>query len=909
MRRITIFLLAVMLVLTSINPLCTAAKTVNGDTETASKAAVLTELGILNGYTAEADVTKSMVDAAVRKVIGTDTVSIKFFGSDYRDSTITAVQTSAIMLDIAGYTSYIKALLGSYSDNTIYGYAKKTGVLSGVSAKAGDSLKMADFAAMLYNTMFDVDLMEAVGWSGVVEYNIREDMTVAYKYMSLLTVEGVVYGSGKLNMTTAGELNDENIRIDNIEYTYKKIDDPETVVGRYVKAYMNEDAGNRIMALRILEKKNNVLELESDDISLDSITEREIPYYNASDREMTAKLSATVNVIYNGELVPFFAREDLKADDAYYTLIDSNDDNVYDTVIINKYTPILVWRASNGKVSYTVVDYSNNTYNFDDFFRDGYPFLEENGDTASWRDVGQYDILSLRQTKTGEYNRIIHNIKKVNGTYKKSRSDMKYVTIGDTEYKTTKEFRTNSLMISKVAVGDEVSAFFDAFGRLVGAIPYSDSEEYAAIMNFSKGGDLGGYKIKYLAESGKVVIGTIPSSFTLNGSKITADVAVGNKSNLLFNSDGSVKEQVVKIKSNIEGKIKSIKTADESKMGLSEYGNEDFTLNIDSTSASMNVATVNGTTVADGKFLFDTDTMNFIVVRDSDERCEVSTGKPNEHFKGKLYNIDSDYHVGISVRYVNEENLNREWVNVNSTVYVVENTGVIAHPHKEGELAYAVYAWNNDGMGNIEKRTLICEDGDYTMNTNLYNCMAWVYGNNRGSSGGPLKDALKKEVEDVWKTTKWSELPPGSVISVNQNNGIVINFTIQYLGGSDTVFEAIEDNTINGAVMVGDWGYGVTKTMFKGPALHSYGVVQQVNRFGIVVNNHLPSETEGGAAAFPVADWNRTIPLSANKTIYIFDKNARDESITLATTADIETGDKVYMRHLIGTADMIVVYR
>ncbi len=909
MRRITIFLLAVMLVLTSINPLCTAAKTVNGDTETASKAAVLTELGILNGYTAEADVTKSMVDAAVRKVIGTDTVSIKFFGSDYHDSTITAVQTSAIMLDIAGYTSYIKALLGSYSDNTIYGYAKKIGVLSGVSAKAGDSLKMADFAAMLYNTMFDVDLMEAVGWSGVVEYNIREEMTVAYKYMGLLTVEGVVYGAGKLNMTTAGELNDENIRIDNIEYTYKKIDDPETIVGRYVKAYMNEDAGNRIMALRILEKKNNVLELESDDISLDSITEREIPYYNASDREMKAKLSATVNVIYNGELVPFFAREDLKADDAYYTLIDSNDDNVYDTVIINKYTPILVWRASNGKVSYTVVDYNNNTYNFDDFFRDGYPFLEESGDTASWRDVGQYDILSLRQTKTGEYNRIIHNIKKVNGTYKKSRSDMKYVTIGDTEYKTTKEFRTNSLMISKVAVGDEVSAFFDAFGRIVGAIPYSDSEEYAAIMNFSKGGDLGGYKIKYLSESGKVVIGAIPSSFTLNGSKVTADAVIGNKSNLLFSSDGSVKEQVVKIKSNAEGKIKSIKTADESKLGLSEYGNEDFTLNIDSTSASMNVATVNGTAVVDSKFLFDTDTMNFIVVRDSDERCEVSTGKPNEHFKGKLYNIDSDYHVGISVRYVNEENLNREWVNVNSTVYVVENTGVIAHPHKEGELAYAVYAWNNDGMGNIEKRTLICEDGDYTMNTNLYNCMAWVYGNNRGSSGGPLKDALKKEVEEKWKTTKWSELPPGSVISVNQNNGIVINFTIQYLGGSDTVFEAIEDNTINGAVMVGDWGYGVTKTMFMGPALHSYGVVQQVNRFGIVVNNHLPSETEGGAAAFPVADWNRTIPLSANKTIYIFDKNARDESITLATTADIETGDKVYMRHLIGTADMIVVYR
>lgn len=912
MKRITGIILAFMLVFTCIGPFDAIAEDGGAaaaavSPEAAEKAAVLTELGIIKGYSADADVTKTVVDSALKNITGTNAVSLKFLGEDFKDSGMTALQAAAIMLELDGYTNYVQATFGVYNSSTVYGYAKKIGILSGVAAGANDSLRMSDFVSMLYNALFDVDIMETVGWSGVTEYKIREGKTAANRYMGLVTVEGVVYGSGKLNMTTKGELNDESIRIDNNEYVYKKLDDPETVVGRYVKAFIDEKSENKVRALRIPESKNEILEIESDNVILGSVTEREIPYYNSRDRKETAKLSASVNVVYNGELVPFYDREDLKADDAYYTLIDSNDDGVYDTVIINKYTPILVWRASNGKMSYTVVDYNNNTYNFDDFFREGYPFLEENGAVAGWRDVGQYDVLSLRCTKTGEYNRIIHNIKKVNGKFKKSRENMKYITIDDTEYKTTKEFKTNSLMLSKVSVGDEVSAFFDAFGRVVGAIPYTEAEEYAAVMGIDRTGKRGEYRIKYLSASGKVVRTTFKTSFSLNGSRVSAESAVGGGSSLLFNSDGSTKEQLVQLRTDGNGRVTSIKTADESKVGLGVFGNDGLTLNLDCTTDELSVAKLNGSTVGDGKYLFDTDTVSFTVVRDDDERCEVSN-TVGEHFKGKLYNIDADYHVGVAIRYTDKATLNRDWVNVNSTVYVVDGTGTVMHPHKEGELAYAVYAWNNDGMGNIEKRTLICEDGDYTMNTNLYNCMAWVYGNNRGSSGGPLKDALKAEVTNVWAKTKWSEIPKGSVISVNQNNGIVTNFTIQYLGGSDTVFEAIEDNTMSGAVMIGAWGYGVTKTLFCGPALHSFGIVQQVNRFGMVVNNHLPSETEGGAGAYPVADWNRTIPLSANKVIYIVNSDSRKDAVELGTVSDIQTGDKVYMRHLTGTADMIVVY-
>lgn len=416
--------------------------------ETLSKAKVLIELGVLKSYSADADATKSIVSKALNKITGLNVLSDKFFGENFKDSQLTVLQAASVMVDLAGHTSYLKAKLGDYTETNLFGYAKKIGVLKGVSAKADDNLLMCDFVNMVYNTLFNVEMMDIVGWTGVTEYQLREDVTAAYRYMGIVTVEGVVYGQGTLNLTTEGTLKDDAIRIENKVYTYKEFADPETIVGRYVKAYMDSDSDNQVKALRIIEQKNEVLTLESDDIELADVKEREIPYYNKNDKKETAKLATNVNVVYNGELVPFYDAEDLKVDDAYFTLIDNNDDEVYEAVIINKYTSVIVWRVSNGTNSYTVHGFDNAAYVLDDFFEEGYPFIDSDGKAAVWKEVGQYDVLSIRQTKTGVYNKIVHSFKKVNGLFKKSREDMKYVTIEDAEYKTTKEFKDNSLMLS-----------------------------------------------------------------------------------------------------------------------------------------------------------------------------------------------------------------------------------------------------------------------------------------------------------------------------------------------------------------------------------------------------------------------------------------------------------------------------
>ena len=908
MKRTLNFILSLILALACINPICVSADNEKADTLADERAAVLQELGIVSGYSADGDVTKTLLDDVITKITGSKAITIKFLNETYRDSQLTVSQTAAVMLDIAGYTNYIKVTSGAYNTNSVYIMADRTGILNGISAKGDDYLKMSDFVKMLYNTLFKTDVMEAVNSSNKLKYEIKEGKTAAYVYMDILTVEGVILASGKLNMTTKSELNPDGMIIGNGVYTYKQLPDPDAVIGRYAKGFVKEDDDGTLLALEIIEEKNKVLELESGDIDFDGITERIIPYYNAKNRKQDLKLSASVNVVYNGELVPFYNREDLKSEDAYYSFIDSNDDKVYDTVVISRYTPILVWRASDGKISYTLVDYNNNTYNFDDFFKDGYPFVEDDGKAASWRDVGQYDVLSLRQSKNGVYNKIIHNIKKVNGVYKTYRANMNYITIDDIEYKTTREFRSNTLMHSKLSVGDKVSVFFDSFGRVVGAIPSEETDEYAAIMSVGgkEGDDL--YPIKYLSKSGKVIRTTVEPTFRLNGKKVSAENVMTGST--FLKADGSIKPQLVRISLNGDGAVKEITTADESKVGTGAVGCEGLTLNEDFSGGDMNLATINGGKIGNSRYYFDSDTVNFMVCTDADERCSVESGAPEEHFKGMLYNIDSDYHTGFAVWYKTKKTLDRAWVNADNEIYLVEKTGItMVNPHNEDEIAYGISAWSCGDNNSPERKTLICEDADYTMNTNLYNCMAWVYANNKGVPGGKLKGELKKEIEEKWAKTKWSEIPEGSIITVNKDNGMVTNFVIQYLGDSDYYYESTEDNTQTDSLMIGKWGYGINSDTFNGPTIYTHGIVQQVNRFGIVVNNHLPSDTEGGEGAYPLAAWNRTIPLAVNKKIYIMDKGNSRNTVQLGTTLDIKTGDRLFMRHVNGNADMIVMFR
>lgn len=906
MRRFTGILLAIAVFFSSICLSSVYAAEKDMEIAVDSRAEALTELGIIKSYTPEADVPKEMVDKVLTSITGNNVLSKKFFGDQYKNEVIKVGQLIPIMIDLAGYTDYVAASRGEYNQTNCRIVAQRIGMLKGVSAGNNEKLRMDVFVKILSNTLFEVDVMRQTVFSEDGKYETQKGRKTINEVCGIVWVEGTLKGMGKINLTTMSELDDDRIRIENAQYTYKKVDDPEQYIGRYVRAYMDEDEPDTVLALEIMDKENSVFKLESEDLISSKITATQFAYSDEKGRDKTLKLSDAVNVVYNGEFVPFYSRDDLLAEDAYFTLIDVGCDEIYDTVIIDKYTPIMVSSASNGKISYNIVSMDNDTYDFDDFFEEGYPFVEANGKAAQWRDVTQYDILSVRQSKTGVYNRMIHSIKKVNGVFSQSREEMKYITVDGKEYKTTTELQKNTVMLNRVKLGDEVSVFFDAFDRAVGIISYGNKNQYAAIMGIASSGME--YKIKYLAEDGKVYVKSISERIRINGEKINPDEAFGSKSTLFY-ENGVLKEQLIRIRVDGSDEINSITLAN-SAVENGTIGYDDFTLNYDSGDKDVSMVTTNGTKVLQSRYIVDALTKTFKVCTDDDSLCEVRPAMPYESFKGSLYNIDTDYHVGYGLaKYSTASKLNRYWVLVNATAYVVDHVGTILHPFKEGETATCVYAWSGNTLNE-----LICEDPDYTANTNLYNCMAWASENIRANHNGVADDTpLKAEIVNQWLTTKWKDLPTGAVISVNQSHGLVTNFVVQYLppadGGLSTeerVFEGIENNMTNGSWVIGRWEYGLDKDNINGETIIANGVVQKVNRFGVVLNCHIPLLNEG---EFPVAAWNRSLPISSDASVYVVDSSDSRQRVRIGSFSDIRVGDSLIYRKSESNTNFLMIYR
>lgn len=432
-KTISILLMFVFLIAMAGNSFIYAAEEIKQDETISSETVAMIELGIIDGYTPNADVTKKMVSKTLKRITGNDILSAKFFGENYDESVITTEQAVAVMLDIAGYTNYVKAKFNEYNVNNCMTVAKSIGILKGVSVNPGETLKMNCYVKMLYNTLFRVAVMEITGVSEDLMYQIREGKTVINALMGIATVEGTVNGIDNLSLTTEKVVNDGYIRVGNGTYKYKKVNDPEKYAGRYVRIYIEEDNPHIALAVEIVDDKNFVTELNSEDIVFNEITEKRIVYYDDSNRKKVITLSDSVNVVYNGELLPYFSKSDLKVDDAFFTFVNVGNDKEYDMVIIDKFDSILVWKASNGTVGYSLSDNNNKTYSFDEFFRDGYQMLELSGEITRWKDIEQYDVISVRKTKNGVINKAIRNIEKVNAVFKSKSSDLKTIVVGDIE--------------------------------------------------------------------------------------------------------------------------------------------------------------------------------------------------------------------------------------------------------------------------------------------------------------------------------------------------------------------------------------------------------------------------------------------------------------------------------------------
>lgn len=212
--------------------------------------------------------------------------------------------------------------------------AREAGVTDGVTADG--TVTYGQLLRMAYNTLH-CEMFEAVSYGSTTEYQRREGYLAIERYHGLVMQNGILNGClGTPLDHPDSALVEDAVLINNQEYY---LSDAEALLGREVIFYTRrmQDMGEldkNIVYIYADERKNQVLTVQSEDVIGKN---GDVFSYYSQDKERRARLSAETDVIINGVAYPDYTDAHLTPDAGSVTLIDHNNDNLYDVVIVDSY--------------------------------------------------------------------------------------------------------------------------------------------------------------------------------------------------------------------------------------------------------------------------------------------------------------------------------------------------------------------------------------------------------------------------------------------------------------------------------------------------------------------------------------------------------------------------------------------
>lgn len=927
-RKITAMMLTIVMMVGMLT-LPGQAKTDDSDTALDSRVEALLELGIFDDFVGTADVTRYTVRESLNRIMGNNDVATKFFGETYEDRHLTVDNVLAILLDVLGYTEYVELTCKRYDAPSRLIVAKQIKLIKS-SVKTNEILNMDLYAQLLWNALFEVNTLDVTMISGRnIKY--QKGDTLGEKCLNLQCISGIVEGVCDTNIKR-GISSEKSIIINGAQYRYQTIH-PEKYVGRYVQCFVDNDSVEA-KAVRIMESKNEVWFISEEDIIAEKTTLTNLCYTDKKQRQKTIALD-NVDVIYNGLLFETVTDATLIQTDGMYTLIDNDKDGKVEIILLDVYLPQRVEMVSKGTNSTYLTSATGEFYDFREYYEDGRCIEDADGNPVEWVEVTKNDILLIRRcalpgtVDTGaavtDMNRVIWSMDKVNGELRTIDSESKIFCIDEQEYRLAPFLFRDKERLKKVKAGDDVTCFMDAFGRIADISAYNSREKVVAVLKL---GDTNapfgeGVTLKCLTEDNKIEYLKFKSKVVLDGQKIDAAQILTSAYESVFYTGDEIKEQLVKIRLNSKNEITALRTAD-------SIENDDF--NRLPINASYYDAG-DGTRILNGKYIADLQTVVFDVWRDEDSFCNASVkGTIGYGNSGKytLYCIDEETNrVGYvlnTYKKVVERNDFDVW-GLNNT-YLVLGSGEKIDT-RTGDPVKFLRCWSGDREVEMISRAQDLQTTGHTPNS-----LAYLTANaNKGTNH--LYSALYNQVGwngNGWKTRKFVDLEPGTVISVNIFDGYVAAFDICF--APDRLKEDIQNGTWNTLPFEGcpnynnnNTYYGISATSFYHELLYAYGEVQRVSSYGPVVNNHLPTDAEIKAvlpdgveltdesvrqmmngqseySIFPVVSWERLYWMDAATTIWFFDLE-RQKMIS-GDLGDLCPGDRVFVRRQQGNTLMIV---
>lgn len=605
----------------------------------------------------------------------------------YPDIPITREQAVKILVNALGYGEYAKLAGGYPTGYMILG--EKLEIFKNI--KVGEYISGKDFETVLFNMLTaPFCRLEIQGTNISLVHN--EDATMLSDIYDIYEFEGVVKANELTGLNSVDDkMYDGIIKIDNTEYYSEK----EDYLGYNVKGYYKEEDGERTV-ITIYPYRNSEITIDAGDI--ENVENGVLEYLDGKTLKKI-KVHKGFSFIYNRKA---YEKSDavvkMTGNEGEITLIDSDRDNVYETVKMVKkdYMPVSVVNTFDSillseKESLGLIDLSKDEIVYS---------ISKNGEVCTIYDILSGDLISYIVSDDMLYYEInILSGETIEGKVTSiSRAD-KTITLGDSEYNYNGYFETHCL--AKSQIGSEYVFILDEEGKICYTNDNTNSFVYGWLAGVFLNEENEKLVLKIFTEKGSMEKIDVDLPVYVDGEAVRN---INAAQNILSVSQDE--NRFIKYYPNKSGNIKKVDFPADA-TGQNPFDvikNEEDSLTRYYSNETMQYQTSGKLFIS--KFKVSDNTKIFIIPETAEKRSDNENYKTvtASYFKNAssyavtAYDIDSDFNAGAVVIFTDGNTLPTE-----ASSAVVENVEQILN--EDDEIVYSISILEN---GNF--KTLIAKE-------------------------------------------------------------------------------------------------------------------------------------------------------------------------------------------------------
>ncbi len=427
--------------------------------------------------------------------------------------------------------------------------AREIGILQEILADDTSGALRGEIFQLMYNTV-NTDMAIQSEFGDAAGFITQEGRTILSEYHSIFKSEGIVEANYYAAIKGEATGIKDKIRINGID-CYTPADKYISMIGRNVIFYYHSD-GKTNKLLAAYDNNNTQFIFESNSDLKFNYTEG---YYEHAGIDKTRRfnIGREYDVIYNGEVLDISDPLLMKPACGTVTLIDNNDDRIYDVVIIDEYYNLVVYSYDSyteeiHDIASKKGDFSRNLslYNYETVI-----ICDKTGSVLSTSSIKANNVISVYKNRQNHYIKLVVSDDFFSGKISEKTAADKIVAGGVT-YKFSSDLRFDP---STLNFTNEYIFYLDSSGEVV-YITMQSSNDLGYIVDIKKSTGLdSAYYIKVFSADEEMSVFELADKVTITKSPSNSSSLTPDEVNTLMQSD---KRNLYLLEKDKDGKVKKI---------------------------------------------------------------------------------------------------------------------------------------------------------------------------------------------------------------------------------------------------------------------------------------------------------------------------------------------------------------